>query len=128
MSISQGRFGFHPCDYQTFIKLKLINKIYHQALRQFSAWNRWNRKAPHNRKTTEPTINTLFIEKIKKKVYSKNGVWIKEGYLIDCITFNEQATLIDDFYNAKYPKESQEKVFPLRNSLEEIDLIFNQLI
>src|SRR5713101_340936 len=29
----QSRWGFHPCDYQTFRKLKFLNQAYLQAIR-----------------------------------------------------------------------------------------------
>jgi hypothetical protein len=45
----RSRWGFHPCDYATYRKLKLLNLVYHRAVRLAHAWERWQRKAPHNR-------------------------------------------------------------------------------
>src|SRR5947209_1054995 len=45
----QSRWGWHPCDYATFLLLKELNRLYERALRQFAAWRRWQRKMPHNR-------------------------------------------------------------------------------
>ncbi len=45
----QSRWGFHPCDYQTFRKLKLLIQVYLQTVRLAHAWQRWKRKDPHNR-------------------------------------------------------------------------------
>jgi hypothetical protein len=45
----QSRWGFHPCDYATFRKLKLLHRWYHQTLRDYAAWRRWSRKEPQNR-------------------------------------------------------------------------------
>jgi len=45
----QSRWGFHPCSYETYLKLKFLNKFYVKGLRQIASWERWNRKMPHNR-------------------------------------------------------------------------------
>src|SRR5262245_65518005 len=45
----QSRWGWHPCDYATFLLLKQLNARYEKALRLFSAWKRWQRKMPRNR-------------------------------------------------------------------------------
>ncbi len=41
--------GFHPCDYQTFLKLKELKKLFWLASYQYGAWRRWDRKEPQNR-------------------------------------------------------------------------------
>jgi hypothetical protein len=45
----QSRWGYHPCDYATFLQLKELNQYYQRALRRFAAWKRWSRKQPQNR-------------------------------------------------------------------------------
>src|SRR5215475_11844869 len=45
----ESRWGFHPCDYLTYRKLKFLNQVYLRALRLAHAWERWKRKDPHNR-------------------------------------------------------------------------------
>ena len=45
----QSRWGFHPCDYATFRKLKFLRHLHQKALRMAHAWECWNRKDPHNR-------------------------------------------------------------------------------
>jgi hypothetical protein len=49
MQVFQSRWGFHPCDYQLFLKLKRIHKAYWEGLRKLAAWQRWHRKLPANR-------------------------------------------------------------------------------
>jgi hypothetical protein len=49
MQIFQSRWGFHPCDYQVFLKLKRIHKAYWEGLRKLAAWQRWHGKLPANR-------------------------------------------------------------------------------
>lgn len=45
----RSRWGFHPCDYQTYRKLRFLNQVYLQAIRLAHGWARWKRKDPHNR-------------------------------------------------------------------------------
>lgn len=47
--VTRGRWGFHPCDYETFKKLKALHKEYWRAVRQRSAWFAWEAKQPQNR-------------------------------------------------------------------------------
>ena len=64
----RSRFGFHPCDYALFCKLKYLHKHYWIALRQFHTWHRWFRKQPQNRDGTEPKYCQPFV---------KNQPWAK---------------------------------------------------
>jgi hypothetical protein len=47
--VTKSRFGFHPCDYQTYRKLKTLYKRFWQTKHAVSAWQRWNNKLPKNR-------------------------------------------------------------------------------
>jgi hypothetical protein len=47
--VHQSRWGYHPCDYATFLLLKELNQFYLGALRRFAEWKRWRRKQPQNR-------------------------------------------------------------------------------
>src|SRR5262245_7884384 len=47
--VHRSRWGWHPCDYATFRLLRELNLRCERALRQFAAWQRWQRKLPHNR-------------------------------------------------------------------------------
>jgi hypothetical protein len=58
----QSRFGFHPCDRQTFLKLKVLKKCYWQTVRDFHRWWRWQRKLAPNRRGAEPKFCDLFVE------------------------------------------------------------------
>ena len=61
-SAFQSRWGFHPCSYEVFLKLKLLRKLYWQTVYDFHRWHRWQRKLPHNRVGSEPTFCRLFID------------------------------------------------------------------
>lgn len=49
MAAYQSRWGYHPCDYETYQLLKRLHALYLRARRQYAAWRRWARKRPHNR-------------------------------------------------------------------------------
>jgi hypothetical protein len=61
-TIFQSRFGFHPCDRQTFLQLKALKKCYWLTVRDFHRWWRWQRKLPHNRRGPEPKYCEVFVE------------------------------------------------------------------
>lgn len=58
----QSRWGFHPCNYELFLKIKTLHKACWQTVRDFHRWHRWQRKLPQNRAGSEPKFNPFFIE------------------------------------------------------------------
>jgi len=72
---TQSSHGFHPCNYEVYIKLKALHRVYWQTLRDFHKWHRWNKKDVKNRKGEEPKYNVLFVENSRwykgSHVYSK---------------------------------------------------------
>jgi hypothetical protein len=45
----QGKYGFHPCNYEDFKKIKLLHKHYWIARKRAAAYERYLRKQPQNR-------------------------------------------------------------------------------
>lgn len=45
----RSKWGWHPCDYETFLQLRELHRDYWAALRRFAEWQRWARKHPQNR-------------------------------------------------------------------------------
>lgn len=45
----QGRWGFHPCSYEDFKKIKLLHKHFWIAKKIQAAFNRYHAKQPQNR-------------------------------------------------------------------------------
>ena len=45
----KSRHGYHPCDYQTYLKLKELNKYYWITKNAYGKWRRWHNKQPQNR-------------------------------------------------------------------------------
>ena len=58
----QSRWGFHPCSYDDFLKLKRLHKWHWQTVHDFHRWHRWQRKLPHNRVGSEPAFCPLFVD------------------------------------------------------------------
>jgi hypothetical protein len=52
----RSRWGYHPCDYATYLKLRLLHKAYFEGLKLLARWRRWRAKRPHNRKGPEPVV------------------------------------------------------------------------
>jgi hypothetical protein len=45
----KSRWGYHPCDYETFQKLRVIKKYYYKNLHVIAERDRWLDKEPQNR-------------------------------------------------------------------------------
>jgi hypothetical protein len=113
----QSRFGFHPCDRQTFLKLKALKKHYWQTCRDFHRWWRWQRKLPHNRRGAEPKFCELFVEKLAwhrpRRVHGQDAVRHYPRTLVD-------RGVLAWFAAARQPQ--QEPPIPFdANTLQEID-------
>jgi len=64
----RSRFGYHPCDFATYQKLKSLKKWYWQSVKDFHRWWRWQRKRPENRRGPEPAFCPVFV---------RNEPWFK---------------------------------------------------
>jgi hypothetical protein len=47
--VFHGRWGFYPCAVEAYRKLRRLNLLRFRSAVAEAAWNRWNRKMPHNR-------------------------------------------------------------------------------
>src|SRR5260370_28023809 len=102
----QSRWGFHPCDYLTYRKLKFLNQVCLRAIRLAHAWERWQRKDPHNRVTRRrirndkrqtigyeslvplpvPRICTGFSQKVyERRHVDKKGKFSREGFIEETV-------------------------------------------
>ena len=143
MNAHQGKFGWYPCDWATYRKLKALNLVYFKALQGKKRWERWERKDPKNRTIRgklkdsagrvvgykaplpmpEPEICPIFCEKIVTKVnFCKNGINITEVARVVI-----EDSLYDDYRNARYPKATKEEVQPLSLNLDTINQLYNKL-
>jgi len=65
--VFESKWGFHPCDYQTYLKLKFLNRAYSLALKARGAWERWERK--QERTGIEPKQFPVFEWVFKSQPY-----------------------------------------------------------
>jgi len=124
----KGSWGYYPCSYLTFCKLKFLKKKFHEALRQHAKWERWIEKEPQN-KEDPPDLVPGFSNLIP---YSAKEAWhvywlaqqeqisrrkVRNGW-ISYITDN---AVEEAFHIARMPQFDFEKIEPLPISVEEID-------
>jgi hypothetical protein len=137
----RSRWGFHPCDYPNFRKLKFLNQVYLEALRRAHAWARWERKDPHNQvmrrrirnekgqtigyessvPLPEPKICTAFSQKvIEMRHVDRKGNFSRQG-------FPQEEVVTDGHWipaayaAARKPVADPAAVQPLGHGLEELD-------
>ncbi len=136
----QSRWGWHPCDYATFLLLKRLNARYEKAVRLFAAWIRWQRKLPHNRvlretlldsrgrkigrrvvgPRPEPRLDPLFCT--RQKVvhhWSSAGKHLSEGETIERVAFTDHG-ISRAYRSARHPASAGELVAPLQLTPERI--------
>lgn len=56
----KGRWGYHPCDLETFRTLKRLHKAFWEHVQKQVAQERWDAKQPQNRQGERPTFCDLF--------------------------------------------------------------------
>jgi hypothetical protein len=141
-TIHKSKWGFHPCSYETYRKLRKLNALYGEALKQLAQWNRWNNKAPHNRVIRkkirdskghtvgyqapipwdEPEIDSIFLDRKEKKVYGHQGHSYKHGIMVPYYELLDYG--IPEDYRRCYPVATAEEVQPLSISESEIDRLY----
>jgi hypothetical protein len=125
--IHETRWGFVPCDYETYLKLKKAHKLLLRAYQDCKRNIRWNNKEPQNQKGPEPRAPKDFIEhgyhKLDKKHFYGLGFrrvsgpgWQKNLYL----------HILEQYQKARRPVEKPEDVQPL-NLPADLDEIIERL-
>jgi hypothetical protein len=141
-----SRWGFHPCDYQTYRKLKLLNQVYLQAVRLAHAWSRWKRKDPHNRvirrrirnekgqtigyelpvALPEPKICPVFSQKVFEKCHvDKKGNFSREGFMDEKVV-TDAFRIPADYASARKPAADPSGVQPLHNTVAELEELYEK--
>lgn len=97
----QGRWGYHPCDYELFLKLKSLHRWYWQTIYDFHRWHRWWRKEEQNRVGPEPRCWPLLV---------LNQTWYKpvrchgvDGHKVYPKTVTDQG-IVDLYQQARMPQ------------------------
>jgi hypothetical protein len=136
-----SRWGFHPCDYQTYRKLKFLNQIYLHALRLAHSWQRWHRKDPHNRVSRrrikndkgqtigydlrvplpEPRICPIFSQKVLEvRHVDKKGNFFQDGFMEEKV-ITDDLWIPADYAAARKPAADPAAVPSLHHSAAEIE-------
>lgn len=115
----QSKWGWHPCDYETYQKLRVLNKFTYQNEGGAARWWRWARKAPHNRVGEEPFLVQFFAKKGHCGGDGRYSVTQWNTRLVDKIRADKK--------NAQYPKEKREQVAPLILTRQEINYLYDSL-
>jgi fructose-1,6-bisphosphatase len=55
----QSKWGWHPCDYNGFLKLKKVYKAYWEGRHLLAKFERWERKQPQNR-PQKPEFSSVY--------------------------------------------------------------------
>jgi hypothetical protein len=143
----QSRWGFHPCNYQTYRKLKFLYQIYLQAIRQAHAWERWKRKDPHNRvirrrirnqkgqtigyeppvPLPEPKICPVFSQMVfEKRHVDKKGNFSREGFMEEKVV-TDDLWIPADYASARKPVADQAGVQPLHRTVTELEELYEKV-
>jgi hypothetical protein len=144
----QGKYGWYPCDIETYHKLKKLNMAYDKALHEKAAWDRWDRKEPQNRvirgklknssgqivgyqaplPMPEPELTSIFCKKVVKKVtWGKKGQFYKDGKEETFVELTD-LPIYEDYYRARYPVVGEEGVSPLSMKLDLINELHGKLV
>jgi hypothetical protein len=142
----RSRWGFHPCDYSTFRKLKFLHHVYLTAIRMARCWQRWKRKDPHNRvirrrlrdaqgqvigfsepvPQPEPMLCPVFAHKVLVKQHvDRKGTVFPEGFLEEKVV-TESFDIPANYAAARKPAQDEAEVRAIRISAETIDALFEQ--
>jgi hypothetical protein len=63
----EGKYGFHPCNFEQFKKLKRLHKAYWKGLNLVAKRKRWKAKMPRNR-TKEIVVPPVFDSIINSNI------------------------------------------------------------
>lgn len=144
----QGKWGYYPCDWETYRKLKELNMAYTKAMHEKAAWERWDRKEPQNRvirgklknssgqvvgyqaplPMPEPELTSIFCKKVVKKViWGKKGQYYKDGKEETFVELTD-LPIYEDYRKARYPVVEEEGVTGLSMKLDLINELHGKLV
>jgi len=121
------RRGFHPCDQETYLKLKELHKLFWKAQAVAGTWMRWERKHPKNRfywdnqhgskeGLKKVRSNRPIPEPLMCPLWDFVSIWGNSAQLYS-------NGLCEEYRNARTPQKNRTDVTPLKWSLEQIDVM-----
>ena len=144
----QGKWGWYPCDRETYHKLKKLNMALTKALSKKSAWERWDRKEPQNRvirskirnssgqvvgyqapvSMPEPEVCGIFCQKLVKNVkFGKKGRYYKDGCDETFVEIDSQS-IYENYRRARFPVATEVECVELSLTAKEIDELYNKIV
>lgn len=109
-TVCEGRWGYHPCDYPTFLRLKEAHGLLLRAYRDCKRRIRWDMKDSHNRKGEQPTAPVDFLEwgwhRLDKNCFSGLGFRRFKGQ-------NYYLKVLREYRSARIPRPTPDEVIPL---------------
>lgn len=119
--VFESKWGWHPCDRDTYHMLRRCNHLRLLAWHQDAKHDRWARKNPKNRIKRKPVF-----DKKHRKIGYTDPEPVPEPSLAHRdlkLTLTKDTGVADihrNYIRAKYPKSSPETVMPLTKSKEDI--------
>jgi hypothetical protein len=125
-TVVQGRWGFYPCNRETYKKLKRLNFLSLLSKQADNRYACWANKLPHNRVSRKWTRNEqgqkIGCEIGQPLPEPKNGfVRFKDRINLKVGFITLRDAISQDYRNARYPKLTAEQVSPLFLRSERID-------
>jgi len=148
MKAYRSRWGYHPCDYETYLLLKLLNARWLAAQRRQAQWQRWFRKKPANRVVRrwlrdaqgrrigcdvvgtqpEPQPCPLFCRRLPVvSHWSATGEYLPAGRTADGWALVRQLAIPAAYRAARTPAPTPEAVKPLPLTAAEIRRLVSDL-
>jgi hypothetical protein len=119
MTPVKGRWGYYPCTYELYCKLKRLNFLALCARKRHAVWERWDRKFPENRVSHPPkgTPNRrkTALAPLPEPVLAPDGLY---GLSRDYIEESYRA--------ARYPVNTPEEVIPIKFSEDRISKLLTE--
>lgn len=106
----KSRWGYHPCSYEDFLKLKLTHKLLLRAYCDVKRWVRWYHKEPQNRKTEEPVHPSFLVHhgyhRVNERVFYGCGFAQYQNQ-------NLYLHVLEQYQRARKPVATPAEVLPL---------------
>ncbi len=115
-TVHQGRWGFYPCDYDTYRKLKRLNFLAIACHARTCEHARWERKEPQNR---------VWVSRPAKGTPGRRAATVVLGPKQEPVKgpIKDWGIITGDYRKARYPKPDAASVEPLTLLQFQIDTL-----
>lgn len=115
---SKSKYGFHPCDYETFLKLKHVHKAFFIAKKKIAEWHRWNNKIPHNRVLRRWVRDPVTKHKISCEIVGTRPEPVVPDIYYDIV---KHSNIIIEYNRARHAVPNENAVIPLNIKITQLD-------